>query len=623
MTPIIFTGTGKTFTMEGNIHDKKMKGIIPRSVEALFDGISEADENIEFTFKVSYVEIYMEKIRDLLDDTRTKNNLTIREDKVKGIYIAGVTEEYVTSHEELLSIMSAGASNRAVAATGMNEGSSRSHSVFTITVGQRDTMTNATKSGKLVLVDLAGSEMVRKTNASGQQLEEAKMINKSLSALGQVIFALTDEKQNHVPYRDSKLTRILQDSLGGNSKTVLIIACSPSSYNAPETVSTCRFGTRAKSIQNKVTVNQTRSVEELELLLSRSEKTVETLNAEIYSLKVQVQALQSKDGSLPRNVDGGETSLGNGLMSEDHQLAVQDLQSQVSSQNNQILELSEKLEALLKELEEERQESLRKDSEVESIKGLLREKVELVEEIGDIILESRRQNDILREKNEEILREKLDAQAEIEVLRSQFADELTKSRFNLDESEVTIETLKKENQQLREEITFLSGDDMRDFRSSRTPLSSSSGKSVATPSVSGSATPGDALPPTTPASSKTPLSISVSTPRSPYSSNSGERISLEKLRGQFNALVAEFSIATDGSDRLWNLIQTLSIQSEDSVHALESKIEFLEKAKEELSRKYKEMGSQRSKIEGDLKASQEKVIEDFYLSRCAYLYLSL
>lgn len=167
------------------------------------------------------------QVRDLLDNHSIKTNLMVREDKTKGIYIAGVTEEYVTSEDELLDIMSAGALNRAVAATGMNEGSSRSHSVFSITgtthdlphtllhlrlhvllsVNQRDVSNATTKSGKLVLVDLAGSETVRKTQASGQQLEEAKTINKSLSALGQVINALTDEKSSHVPYRDSKLTR--------------------------------------------------------------------------------------------------------------------------------------------------------------------------------------------------------------------------------------------------------------------------------------------------------------------------------------------------------------------------------------------------------------------------------
>jgi kinesin family protein 5 len=162
--------------------------------------------------------------------------------------------------------------------------------VFTITVLQKDVVTSATKSGKLVLVDLAGSEMVRKSNATGQQLEEAKMINKSLSALGGVINALTDSAHSHVPYRDSKLTRILQDSLGGNSKTALIVAVSPSSYNSAETVSTLRFGTRAKSIENKVTINQTRSVEELEGLLVRAEKAIDAQTAHIITLSTQLQA---------------------------------------------------------------------------------------------------------------------------------------------------------------------------------------------------------------------------------------------------------------------------------------------------------------------------------------------
>mmetsp|Transcript_24792 Transcript_24792/g.53615 ORF Transcript_24792/g.53615 Transcript_24792/m.53615 type:complete len:413 (+) Transcript_24792:296-1534(+) len=299
------SGTGKTHTMEGDLQSNLNKGIIPRAVDALFEGVTEADENIEFTFKVSYVEIYLEKIRDLLDEHRTKVNLTVREDKIKGIYIAGVTEEYVTSSDETLAVMYMGASNRAVAATGLNSGSSRSHSVFTITVSQKDVNTSASKSGKLVLVDLAGSEMVRKSNASGQQLEEAKMINKSLSALGQVINALTDKNINHVPYRDSKLTRILQDSLGGNSKTALMVAVSPSSFNSAETVSTLRFGMRAKSIENKVTINQTRSVEELEVLLVRAEKAIDAQTSHIMAISIQLQAAQGKvtayekGGALP------------------------------------------------------------------------------------------------------------------------------------------------------------------------------------------------------------------------------------------------------------------------------------------------------------------------------------
>lgn len=148
-----------------------------------------------------------------------------------------------------------GTAARAVSATKMNTESSRSHSIFTVTVQQRHTETGASKSGTLYLVDLAGSEKVGKTGASGQTLEEAKKINKSLSTLGMVINALTDGKSSHVPYRDSKLTRILQESLGGNSRTTLIVNCSPAAYNAEETLSTLRFGMRAKSIKNNARIN--------------------------------------------------------------------------------------------------------------------------------------------------------------------------------------------------------------------------------------------------------------------------------------------------------------------------------------------------------------------------------
>jgi kinesin family protein 5 len=152
----------QTHTMEGEIYDPEMQGIVPRSIHAIFDGIGSAEETVEFSIKVSFVEIYLEKIRDLLDGTHTKNNLAIREDKVKGIYIAGCNEEFVASVEELLEIMKFGASNRAKAATSMNAGSSRSHSIFTVVVTQRDTLRNSSKTGKLVLVDLAGSEAVKK-----------------------------------------------------------------------------------------------------------------------------------------------------------------------------------------------------------------------------------------------------------------------------------------------------------------------------------------------------------------------------------------------------------------------------------------------------------------------------
>ena len=281
------TGSGKTHTMSGpSMDDPVQKGIIPRTITSLFEGCENASEEMEFTLQVGFLEIYLERIRDLLDPQNV--NLQIREKKDKGVYVEGVTALYVTSEKEMFDLMVEAATNRQTAATGMNEGSSRSHSVSIITVTQKNTTTQSVKEGKLYLVDLAGSEMVRKTGATGQQLEEAKMINKSLSALGQVINALTDKLSSHIPYRDSKLTRVLQDSLGGNAKTALVINVSPSSYNASEILSTLRFGNRAKSIKNQARVNQMRSIEELEALLKRAEKAIDMQQGYITMLEEQL-----------------------------------------------------------------------------------------------------------------------------------------------------------------------------------------------------------------------------------------------------------------------------------------------------------------------------------------------
>ncbi|CAO3592633.1 unnamed protein product [Absidia cylindrospora] len=280
------TGSGKTYTMMGSdIEDTQNKGIIPRIVEQIFESIILSPANMEFTVKVSYMEIYMEKVRDLLDPSH--DNLPIHEDKTKGVYVKGLLEVYVSSTEEVYQVMKSGGNNRVVAYTNMNAESSRSHSIVLITITQKNVDTGAAKSGKLYLVDLAGSEKVGKTGASGQTLEEAKKINKSLTALGMVINSLTDGKSSHVPYRDSKLTRILQESLGGNSRTTLIINCSPSSYNEAETISTLRFGVRAKSIKNKAKVNADLSPAELKALVKK-------FKGETVSYQYYIQALEGE-----------------------------------------------------------------------------------------------------------------------------------------------------------------------------------------------------------------------------------------------------------------------------------------------------------------------------------------
>merc|ERR1711972_829198 len=179
----------------------------------------------------------------------------VHEDKDRVVYVKGATERFVSSPEEVLEVIAEGKANRHVSVTNMNEHSSRSHSIFLINVKQENLQTETKLSGKLYLVDLAGSEKVGKTGAEGETLEEAKNINKSLSALGNVISALAEGTKTHIPYRDSKMTRILQDSLGGNCRTTIIICCSPSSFNDAETKSTLLFGVRAKTIKNSVQAN--------------------------------------------------------------------------------------------------------------------------------------------------------------------------------------------------------------------------------------------------------------------------------------------------------------------------------------------------------------------------------
>ncbi|KAH7731283.1 hypothetical protein AAVH_00180 [Aphelenchoides avenae] len=286
------TSSGKTHTMEGVIGDPEKQGIIPRIINDIFTHIYNMDAgDLEFHIKCSYFEIYNEKIRDLLDVSKT--NLAIHEDKNRIPYVKGVTEQFVASPEEVLAAIEDGKNNRQVAVTNMNEHSSRSHSVFQIQVEQENKTTQKKLSGKLYLVDLAGSEKVSKTGAEGAVLEEAKNINKSLSALGNVISALAEGTKSHVPYRDSKLTRILQESLGGNSRTTIVICCSPASYNEAETKSTLMFGQRAKTIKNVVVVNE-------ELTAEEWKRRYERERDKVAKLRQQLAMLQAADAELKR-----------------------------------------------------------------------------------------------------------------------------------------------------------------------------------------------------------------------------------------------------------------------------------------------------------------------------------
>ena len=251
------TGCGKTFSMMGDPRSENMRGVIPRTFSQIMNVI-ESRKELQFLVSVSFLEIYNENIRDLL--TEGEERLEIKEDKNKGLYVQDLSKVACKSADEMLAVMFKGDKNRSVGATAMNEGSSRSHSIFTISVEVSEKLEGTEdpkiRAGKLNLVDLAGSERQSKTQATGKRLEEAKKINLSLSALGNVISALVAGGNKHIPYRDSKLTRLLQDSLGGNTKTLMIAAISPADDSYEETLSTLKYAARAKQIQNKPTVNE-------------------------------------------------------------------------------------------------------------------------------------------------------------------------------------------------------------------------------------------------------------------------------------------------------------------------------------------------------------------------------
>ncbi|XP_054713374.1 kinesin-like protein KIF3A [Uloborus diversus] len=252
------TGTGKTFTMEGNRDVPEQKGIIPNSFAHIFGHIAKAEGDKRFLVRATYLEIYNEEVRDLLGKDQSVR-LEVKERPDIGVYVKNLTGVVVKNADDLDRIMTLGSKNRVVGATNMNLHSSRSHAIFSITVESCDEGFDGKehiRAGKLHLVDLAGSERQSKTGSSGQRLVEATKINLSLSTLGNVISALVDGKSTHIPYRNSKLTRLLQDSLGGNSKTLMCANIGPAEYNYDESLSTLRYANRAKNIKNKAKINE-------------------------------------------------------------------------------------------------------------------------------------------------------------------------------------------------------------------------------------------------------------------------------------------------------------------------------------------------------------------------------
>lgn len=291
------TGTGKTFTMEGVRTVPELRGIIPNSFAHVFGAIAKSVDDVRFLVRVSYLEIYNEEVRNLLGKDQTQH-LEVKERPDIGVYVKDLLPIVVNNADDMDRMMTIGNKNRAVGATNMNAHSSRSHAIFTVTVECSDSGPDGKtrlRVGKLHLVDLAGSERQSKTGATGQRLKEATKINLSLSTLGNVISALVDGKSTHIPYRNSKLTRLLQDSLGGNSKTVMVANIGPADYNFDETISTLRYANRAKNIKNNARVNE----DPKDALLRQYQKEIEELRRQLE------QGGVGQDGSDGEKEDDG------------------------------------------------------------------------------------------------------------------------------------------------------------------------------------------------------------------------------------------------------------------------------------------------------------------------------
>ncbi|KAK7341752.1 hypothetical protein VNO80_24691 [Phaseolus coccineus] len=385
------TGTGKTYTMEGGARKKNGEfpsdaGVIPRAVKQIFD-ILEA-QNAEYSMKVTFLELYNEEITDLLApeetlkfvDDKSKKPIALMEDGKGGVFVRGLEEEVVCTANEIYKILEKGSAKRRTAETLLNKQSSRSHSIFSITIHIKECTPEGEemiKCGKLNLVDLAGSENISRSGAREGRAREAGEINKSLLTLGRVINALV-EHSGHVPYRDSKLTRLLRDSLGGKTKTCIVATISPSIHCLDETLSTLDYAHRAKNIKNKPEINQKMVKSAL----------IKDLYSEIDRLKQEVYAAREKNGIyIPRDRYLHEEAEKKAIVekiermeqeaeSKDKQLV--ELKELYNRQQLLTVELSVKLEKTEKSLEETEQSLLELEEKHTQANATIKEKEFLI-----------------------------------------------------------------------------------------------------------------------------------------------------------------------------------------------------------------------------------------------------
>ena len=392
------TGSGKTYSMMG---EPSNPGVVPLMHKYLFEKIEIMQQQrpeLKFLVLVSYLEIYNEVIKDLLNPS--DRQLNIREHPEMGVYVQDLAEIVVKSSDDVARLLEQGTKVRHVAATAMNDRSSRSHSCFTIKIEQRfteqkgDKERTTTLTAKINLVDLAGSERADKTGATGDVLKQGAAINKSLSALGNVINALAEGKGNkgHIPYRDSKLTRLLQHSLGGNSLTVMIAAISPADDNYDETLSTLQYANRAKNIKNDAKRNEDVN----EQLIRQLREEIEALRKALAAVQAAGLPLQGNAVSSPNATNTNDTQ----QLTDAQKAQMEELIANLERAKAQTWEEKEKLSQLY---EQERSANLANEDKVRTVMATLKEdNMELMKRMRTLLAEKTRITKDIKLKKEAV-----------------------------------------------------------------------------------------------------------------------------------------------------------------------------------------------------------------------------
>lgn len=422
------TGTGKTYTMEGVEDPPEERGILPRAFEQIFYGV-EQHPSTQFLICASFLEIYNEEVHDLLSKN-SKNKLDIKENTDGVFYVKDLTSMVVKSIHEMKEVMEAGRKNRHVGETLMNRDSSRSHSIFAIKIETSVTDhagLNHYKAAKLNLVDLAGSERQGKTGSTGERLKEATNINKSLLSLGNVISALVDGVSTHVPYRDSKLTKLLQDSLGGNTRTVMIANIGPADWNFDETLSTLRYANRAKNIQNKPKINE----DPKDALLREFQDEISRLRAQ----------LESQGGGLSFD----QISMGGQILGSS-QPRIVEVEKVIQVENKE--KIAEMEKKLLQEKEEIEIMAQKKKKAIEAQKNLAEdEKKRLLDELQ----KNNEEQQLEKEKQSKLVKQLRHMEEKL-VQGSQMMENAVRQEQELQKTRMELEMRARQEKQLAREL---------------------------------------------------------------------------------------------------------------------------------------------------------------------------